>query len=51
MQKSEINYLILDPCVEMYQTCHEVVTCNGGLNNGLNTESSEVSIKGILTLS
>ena len=35
----------------MYQTCHGVVTCNRGLNNGLNTESSEVSIKGILTLS
>ena len=35
----------------MYQTCHCVVTCNRGLNNGLNTESSEVSIKGILTLS
>ena len=35
----------------MYQTCHCVVTCNRGLNNGLNTESSKVSIKGILTLS
>ena len=35
----------------MYQTCHCVVTCNRGLNNGLNTESSEVSIKGLLTLS
>ena len=35
----------------MYQTCHCVVTCNGGLNNDLNTESSNVSIKGILTLS
>ena len=34
----------------MYQTCHCVVTCNGGLNNDLNTESSNVSIKGILTL-
>ena len=32
----------------MYQTCHCVVTCNRGLNNGLNTESSKVSIKGIL---
>ena len=37
--------------MEMYQTCHCVVTCNRGLNNGLNTESSKVSIKGILTLS
>ena len=37
--------------MEMYQTCHCVVTCNRGLNNGLNTESSEVSMKGILTLS
>ena len=35
----------------MYQTCHCVVTCNRGLNNDLNTESSKVSIKGILTLS
>ena len=35
----------------MYQTWHCVVTCNRGLNNGLNTESSKVSIKGILTLS
>ena len=32
----------------MYQTFHCVVTCNRGLNNGLNTESSKVSIKGIL---
>ena len=31
-----------------YQTCHGVVTYNRGLNNGLNTESSKVSIKGIL---
>ena len=35
----------------MYQTCHCVVTCNGGLISGLNTESSKVSIRGILTLS
>ena len=37
--------------MEMYQACHCVVTCSRGLNNGLNTESSKVSIKGILTLS
>jgi len=35
----------------MYQSCHGVVACNRGLNNGLNTESNKVSIKGILTLS
>ena len=34
--------------MEMYQTCRGVVTYNRGLNNGLNTESSKVSIKGIL---
>ena len=32
----------------MYQTWHRVVTCNRGLNNDLNTESSKVSIKGLL---
>ena len=32
----------------MYQTWHCVVTCNRGLNNDLNTESSKVSIKGLL---
>ena len=37
--------------MEMYQTCHCVVTCNRGLNNGLNSDSSKVSIEGILTLS
>ena len=34
--------------MEMYQTCHCVVTCNRGKNNVLNTEFSKVSIKGIL---
>ena len=34
--------------MEMYQTWHCVVTYNRGLNNDLNTESSKVSIKGLL---